>query len=411
MKQPKLNRFAVPSQNLPKKRQYSLDSAEAGPSHLRRARFAKRQKTKEAALGGAPLCEAEPVQEPESDEPTEEFVPRCYDQLSEEEKVAVANLLSFHESGTSLNLDKEVQVSSGDLYVTFVSTIKQENQLNSLTGISSFDLLNSLTNLVAKNFPDKKSHKLSTKERIVLVFMKLKMALKLNILSFLFKISPSWCKKTFVEYVGYLAHILRSVIHWPTFEECQKNMPLCFEHFRTVRIVLDCIEIPIEKPKCLCCRVRTYSHYKGRQTIKFMTGVSPAGIITFVSKAYGGRSSDKAIFVQSDLIKKLCPKRDSIMVDKGFLIDEICNEHFIKLIRPSFLKKKKQFSESESKENVLISKARVHIERVNQRIRLFNILNTPLPNSFIPLIDDILLIICGLVNLQSPVLGDDKFFK
>lgn len=387
MKQPKLNRFAVPSQNLPRKRQYP-GSSEAGPSHLRRARFAKRQKRQEEALERAPLCETETIQEPESDKPTEEFVPRCYDQLSEEEKVAVANFLSFSDSGTTFCLDKQVQVSSGDIFSTFASTIKQDNHLNSLTGINSFDLLNCLVDLVEKNFPDKKCHKLSVKERIILVFMKLKMALKLNVLSFLFKISPSWCKQIFVEYVGYLAHILKTVIHWPTYEECQKNMPLCFEHFRTVRIVLDCLEIPIEKPKCLCCRIRTYSHYKGKQTIKFMTGVSPAdaGIITFVSKGYGGRSSDKGIFVQSDLIKKLCPRRDSIMVDKGFLIDQICNEHFIKLIRPSFLKKKKQFSEIESKENVLISKARVHIERVNQRIRLFNILNTPLSNSFIILL-------------------------
>lgn len=103
-----------------------------------------------------------------------------------------------------------------------------------------------------------------------MVLMKLKMSLKLNVLSFLFKISPSWCKTTFVVYIGYLANILKTCIHWPSFEECQENMPLCF---RSVRVVLDCLEIPIEKPKCLCCRIRTYSHYKGRQTIKIMTGV------------------------------------------------------------------------------------------------------------------------------------------
>ncbi|KAJ8914361.1 hypothetical protein NQ315_011349 [Exocentrus adspersus] len=58
------------------------------------------------------------------------------------------------------------------------------------------------------------------------------------------------------------------------------------------------------------------------------------------------------------------PRRDTIMVDKGFLIDEECNKHFIKIIRPHFLRNKKQFSEKEAKENVSISKARVHIERV-----------------------------------------------
>lgn len=86
----------------------------------------------------------------------------------------------------------------------------------------------------------------------------------------------------------------------------------------------------------MCCQIATYSHYKGRNTIKFMTGVSSAGIISFVSKPYGGRISDKAIFEQSGLVENL-DENSAIMVDKGFLIDEMCFDRNIKLIRPSFL--------------------------------------------------------------------------
>nr|CAI5850429.1 unnamed protein product [Callosobruchus analis] len=186
-------------------------------------------------------------------------------------------------------------------------------------------------------------------------------------------------------------------------------MPLYFKNFRSVRVILDCFEIPLEKPKCLCCRIRTYSHYKGRQATKIMTGVSPAVIITFLSKAFGGRSSDKVIFLQSKLISKLQPKRDYVMIDKGFLIDNICSKIFIKIIQPYFLQSKKQFSEAESRMNSSISKARVHIERVNQRIKGFNILNSPLPISLVPDIDNILIVICAMVNLQNPVLAIDKF--
>lgn len=71
-----------------------------------------------------------------------------------------------------------------------------------------------------------------------------------------------------------------------------------------------------------------------------MVGVSPAGLITFISKAFGGRVSDKAIFEQSGLISKLIPHQDAVMVDKEFLIDTICKNHDIKLIRPPFLRKK-----------------------------------------------------------------------
>lgn len=35
-------------------------------------------------------------------------------------------------------------------------------------------------------------------------------------------------------------------------------MPLCFQTFADVRAVLDCTEVAVQKPKCLCCRIRTY---------------------------------------------------------------------------------------------------------------------------------------------------------
>ena len=69
--------------------------------------------------------------------------------------------------------------------------------------------------------------------------------------------------------------------------------------------------------------VKTYSHYKSSNAVKVMTGVSPAGNITYVSKVYGGRATNSQIFKESDLITLLQPG-DDIMVDRGFLIDEVC---------------------------------------------------------------------------------------
>lgn len=70
-----------------------------------------------------------------------------------------------------------------------------------------------------------------------------------------------------------------------------------------------------------------------------MTGVSPGSLLTFILDAYRGRTSGKAIFEGSKIINLLEPHIDSIMVDKGFLIDK--NNNFIKIIRPYFLRKQK----------------------------------------------------------------------
>ena len=97
------------------------------------------------------------------------------------------------------------------------------------------------------------------------------------------------------------------------------------------------------------------------------------------------------------------------MVDKGFLIDDGCMQKKIQLIRPPFLRNKKQLTEVEALENREIACARVHIERVNQRIKQFQILSNIFPWNMINYIDDIFPSCCGFVNLGTPILADDKF--
>ena len=104
----------------------------------------------------------------------------------------------------------------------------------------------------------------------------------------------------------------------------------------------------------------------------------------------------------------LLVKDDSIMVDRGFLIEEICDKNQWKLIRPPFLEQKEQFTVEEAILTSKISSARVHVERSNQRIRNFEILKHRLPVNLVPYAKHIMNVICGTVNLSSPILKDDK---
>lgn len=97
------------------------------------------------------------------------------------------------------------------------------------------------------------------------------------------------------------------------------------------------------------------------------------------------------------------------MADKGFLIENECNLHSIKLIRPPFLKNKKQFSKEEANYNIAIVSARVHIERSNQKLKIFKILSNKIPRNFVNIIYDIFVVIACVVNLSSSILSDDKF--
>lgn len=97
------------------------------------------------------------------------------------------------------------------------------------------------------------------------------------------------------------------------------------------------------------------------------------------------------------------------MVDKGFLIDNVCLQNGIKLIRPTFLRKKTRFSKEEALLNVKIAKARVHIERTNQRLKTFKILSDKMPQGLISKVEQIFFIISAIVNLSSSIFKDDKF--
>ena len=209
--------------------------------------------------------------------------------------------------------------------------------------------------------------------------------------------------------VVILSEVLSPALRWPSCEEIDDNMPLCFHKCRNTRVVLDCTEIFIERPKCLRCRVRLFSYYKSTFTLKFLTGVTPAGLISYVSPCFGGRASDKTMFLQSGLLNKMIGGTDAVMVDKGFLIDAECASYNIQLIRPPFLQGDKPFSREDSIFNREVAAARVHIERVNQRIKIFKIPKSRFPRALRSYVSQIFNIVCAMVNLSSPILENDKF--
>jgi hypothetical protein len=108
-----------------------------------------------------------------------------------------------------------------------------------------------------------------------------------------------------------------------------------------------------------------------------MVGVSPAGLITFISNGYGGKASDKFQFNDSKVIDK-CREiigsiKFGIMVDKGYLIEEECINSNDDLFIPT-RKQGAKFSKEAASDTKKISAARVHVERVIGRLRNYKIL-------------------------------------
>lgn len=133
-------------------------------------------------------------------------------------------------------------------------------------------------------------------------------------------------------------------------------------------------------------------------------------MIIFISEGYGGKASDKHIFLEEHLLEKINMKDYAVMVDKGYSITEECNQSGVRVYIP-VKKKSPQFSKEDALHTRNVSSARVHVERTIGRLRNYAILRQPVKTSLFSSIDTITRICCALVNLQPPVLADDKFLK
>lgn len=308
---------------------------------------------------------------------------------------------TFSDKGVQCNTYEEF--NKHDIH----DLIETNYQLKVLTGIPNFALLQALNAALLQTMTGKS--KIGIKKMILLTMMRIKLDLTFTALSVLFRISSSTATLYFQKTVKHLCYVLQDVIRFPSKDEILNNMPICFQKFQQTRIVLDCTETEIQKSNCLKCRARSYSFYKCKHTVKFLIGVAPSGLITYLSKPYGGRSSDKAIFNKEKIIS-LLHYPDAIMVDKGFMIEKECSEHYIKLIRPPFLrKKKKQLTREEAIKTAEIARARIHVERSIQRIKTFRVCRNQIPWQLVPFIGDIFTVVVALVNLSQPILAYDKF--
>ncbi|KAE8746817.1 hypothetical protein FOCC_FOCC006454 [Frankliniella occidentalis] len=305
----------------------------------------------------------------------------------------------------------EIGIQVGDnLPSLVISIMETDKKLKSTTGLHSVKLLDSLTKCADEIAPDNPCKKLqmSTKSRIVLTMMKIKLSISFSSLAVLFDINIQTCCNYIYDMIAVLSKILKCMIFWPSKEEILMNMPKCFRGFGKTRVVLDCYEIPVGKPKCIVCRVKTYSHYKKGHTAKVSMNITPSGLICLCSVAFGGRASDKVITQNTGVYDK-CDPGDGIMVDKGYHIEEECENNMLVLIRPPFLRNNRKFSRAEAVQCAKIARARVHIERVIQRVRCFNILKSRIPWNLVPFIDDLVIIVSALVNLGNPILARNKY--
>ncbi|XP_033758154.1 uncharacterized protein LOC117340503 [Pecten maximus] len=190
-------------------------------------------------------------------------------------------------------------------------------------------------------------------------------------------------------------------------------MPMEFRKYFGVKvsIIIDCFEVFIERPSDLLARSETWSNYKHHNTTKFLIGITPQGAVSFLSKGYGGRASDKYVTEDCGLLHKLLPG-DIVLADRGFDIQESVGLNCAEVKIPAFTR---QLSPVELETTRKIAHTRIHVERVIGLVRnKYTILQSTIPMDYlhshsdsVPTIDKITTVCCALTNVCDSVVPFD----
>lgn len=294
---------------------------------------------------------------------------------------------------------------------------KSEEKVRFYTGLPSYDILLILLEHIEPHV-SRTCQSLSRFQEFVMVLMKLRLNVPFQDLGYRFMVSRSTVSRIFYHWMVVMDIRLKHLIYWPTREELWETMPSCFKYSfgNQVTVVIDCFEVFMEKPSNLLARAQTFSNYKHHNTIKILIGITPQGHISFVSEAWGGRTSDKYLTENSGFLSHLLPG-DMVMADRGFTVTESVGLHHAKLVIPAFTKGKSQLDPVDVERTRGIAHVRIHVERVIGLLRRkYTILQSTLPSDFlvcnrdgppeaqVPMIDRIIRVCSALVNSCPPII-------
>lgn len=267
-----------------------------------------------------------------------------------------------------------------------IDSFSHNNEKTSFyTGLPNFLMMMNIFNLISPYIKSTTTNALTQFQELLLVLIRIRLNVPLQDLAYRFQIVTSTAGRIFDRWIEAMSDRLEFLIHWPDRDELRATMPSVFKrNFGSkVSVIIDCFEVFIERPSSLIARAMTWSNYKHHNTIKFLIGITPQGTISFISRTWGGRVSDKYLTEKCNILRKLLPG-DIVLADRGFDIADSVALQQAKLHIPAFTKGKKQLSALEVETTRKIANVRIHVERViGLARRKYTILQSILPISLL----------------------------
>ena len=303
--------------------------------------------------------------------------------------------------------------------------LKTDDDVQFYTGIDSLEIFNTLhsniTGFVRRRWRGLLNHQsfkfrrftkcpkmfgpsrlLSSRDEFLFTLMRLRLGLLTRDLSKRFGISTTLGTMIFNSWLTAIAKVLGSTVYWPPKETIRNTMPKRYRQIPDLRAIIDCTEIFLETPKGYQLQQKTWSDYKHHNTGKCLIAVAPNSAITFISKVYGGRVSDKQITIHSKFLDLLEP-HDLLQADRGFMLSNECAARMIHLQVPPGKRGSAQMTSAATAKTGRIVSLRILVEQVIRRLKTFRILKYEVPLNLTHSLNKILIVCSALCNLKKPI--------
>ncbi|XP_069114764.1 uncharacterized protein [Argopecten irradians] len=308
------------------------------------------------------------------------------------------------------NVDLKTQLTANQISEDMFR--HNDDKVKLFTGLPGFSVLMTVFMLIEPHLPLSHNSALTKFQQMMLVFMRLKMNLPVLYVADRFGISTGTVSKVFANTLNVFYKRLKRLVYWPSTDELRKTMPVVFrkDFGLKVTVIIDCFEIFTDRPSNLMARAQTWSSYKHHNTVKYLIGIAPQGSISFLSKGYGGRVSDKFVTNDCGLLDKL-GYGDIVLADRGFDIADSVAQVSAEVKIPASTKGKSQLAALDVEQTRKIAHVRIHVERVIGLVRnKYKILQDTLPLDYFhshdnstTTIDKIVTVCCALTNLCKSV--------
>ncbi|XP_047224705.1 uncharacterized protein LOC124870209 isoform X4 [Girardinichthys multiradiatus] len=206
----------------------------------------------------------------------------------------------------------------------------------------------------------------------------------------------------FEDTVAALYARMSSLVHWPDRERVWVSMPRLFvETFGgQLTVVVDCFEVSAKT----LSNIESWDQHS--RTVKYVTGITPQGVISFISRGRSGCSSDIEVTESCGLLDKLL-LGDIVLAGRGFNVEEsvsmMCAE--VKASSPDGCRELDLKTTEETRQ---LAHLRDHVKRIIGAVcNTFKILSSNVPvrmvepceGESVTFLDKVVTVCCALINL------------